>query len=48
MDTQTANSLAHPLDVPTAIAKRRFMKSFKPDAIEPTLLKHRIGNPDRG
>jgi nitroreductase len=38
MDTQTANSLAHPLDVPAAIAKRRSMKSFKPDAIELDLL----------
>ncbi|NJL42504.1 MAG: nitroreductase [Pseudanabaena sp. SU_2_4] len=42
MDTQIANSLAHPLDVPAAIAKRRAMKSFKPDAIEPALLKRLI------
>jgi nitroreductase len=42
MDTQTANSLAHPLDVPAAIAKRRSMKSFKPDAIEPALLRRLI------
>jgi nitroreductase len=37
--TQDRNLLANPLDVPSAIAQRRSIKSFKPDAIAPDLLK---------
>lgn len=40
--TLTSNLLAAPLDVPSAIAQRRAIKSFKPDAIAPDLLKRLV------
>ena len=40
--TPTSNLLAAPLDVPSAIAQRRAIKSFKADAIAPDLLKRLV------
>ncbi|KGF73971.1 nitroreductase [Neosynechococcus sphagnicola sy1] len=39
LGSQPRNLIEHPLDVPTAIAQRRAIKSFKPDPLEPELLK---------
>ncbi|XGV96168.1 MAG: nitroreductase family protein [Leptolyngbya sp. BL-A-14] len=40
--TPASNLLTAPLDVPSAIAQRRAIKSFKPDAIAPDLLKRLV------
>ncbi len=40
--TSTPNLLTSPLDVPTAIAQRRAIKSFKADPIAPDLLKQLV------
>ncbi len=40
--TSTSDLLTTPLDVPSAITQRRAIKSFKPDAIAPDLLKRLV------
>lgn len=40
--TQKPSLQANPLDVPTAIAQRRSIKSFKSDPIAPELLKQLV------
>lgn len=40
--TQDSKQSLNPLDVPTAIAQRRSIKTFKPDAIAPELLKQLV------
>jgi nitroreductase len=40
--TQERNLSVNPLDVPSAIAQRRAIKSFKPDALSPDLLRRLV------